>query len=111
MKKEIQDKKIVKLLKDKEKLAQENVKLIKEMEELEKQFNKNAGKVKRIDEKVRPKVLDIVSKTTLGEYDELSRVFNDKGTWKMEFVDRLEEFKKMFKNRGNENTADKQSSK
>jgi hypothetical protein len=102
MKKEIQDKKIIELLKDKEKLAQDNLKIIKDMEELEKQFNKNAGKVKRIDEKVRPKILDIVSKSVLGEYEELSRVFNDNGTWKMEFVDRLEEFKKMFNNRGKE---------
>ncbi|MDA3802825.1 MAG: hypothetical protein PF488_02925, partial [Patescibacteria group bacterium] len=69
------------------------------MEKLEKIVNKIAGKIKMLDEKVRPKILEIVSKTTLNEYEELTRVFNDKGKWTMEFSDRMEEFKTNWENR------------
>ncbi len=99
MKKEIQDKKIIKQLKEKESLAQENVKILKEMEELEKKVNKNSGKLKRIDEKVRPSILREASKIVLKEYEELTRVFNDNGKWTMEFTDQLEVFKNNWKKR------------
>jgi histidyl-tRNA synthetase len=96
---ELQDEKILEKLKKKEKLAAENLDAIQEMEKLEKIVNKNAGKIKMLDEKVRPKILEIVSKTTLNEYEELTRVFNDKGKWTMEFSDRMEEFKTNWENR------------
>lgn len=103
---ELKDSKILEQLQKKQKLANENLDFLKEMEALEKKVNKNAGKIKMIDEKVRPKILTEVSKTTLNEYEELSRVFNDKGKWTMEFVDRLEEFKTNWENRKKENKKD-----
>ena len=97
MKKLITDKKILELLKKKEVLANKNLKILTEMDKMEKEVNSNGTKLKMLDEKVRPLILTEVSKTKIGEYDELSRVFNDKGKWTMEFIDRLEEFKNYWK--------------
>lgn len=99
MKKEITDKKILELLKKKEVLANENLSILTEMEKLETRVNSNAAKIKMLDERVRPLILREVSKIVIGEYDELVRVFNDKGKWTMEFINRLEEFKKNWSNR------------
>jgi len=99
MKKEITDKKILELLKKKEVLANENLSILTEMEKLETRVNSNGAKIKMLDERVRPLILREVSKIVIGEYDELVRVFNDKGKWTMEFINRLEEFKKNWSNR------------
>lgn len=100
---ELKDKKILEILKKKEALAKENLTMLEEMEKLEKKVNSNGTKIKMLDEKVRPKILTEVSKTTLNEYEELIRVFNDKGKWTMEFVDRMEEFKANWENRNKAN--------
>lgn len=105
--KKIEDKKILDILKKKNVFVLKNNDVLDKLAELEKQknkldaeFNANMSKAKIYDEKVRPLILDLVSKTVIGEYDELSRVFLDvDDTWKLEFVDRLEEFKKLFKDR------------
>jgi hypothetical protein len=89
----ITDKRILDNLKKKGELAQKNLKIIQEMEKMEKEVNKNASKLKMLDEKVRPLILEEVSKIVLTEYEELVRVFNDEGKWTMEFADQLETFK------------------
>jgi len=110
--KKIEDKRILDVLKKKNEFVVKNqvildkmAKLEKEMNKLNEDFNSNLSKTKVFDDKARPMILEVVSKTVLGEYDELARVFLDgEGTkstndWKMEFVDRLDEFKKLFKDR------------
>lgn len=98
--KKIEDKKTLDVLKKKNEFVVKNQNILTEMDKLEKEFNSNMAKTRILDEKARPFILNLVSKIALKEYDELSRVFLDKdGSWNMEFVDRLEEFKKSFKNR------------
>lgn len=98
---EIRDVAVLKLLTDKQTIAAKSIDLIKQMEEIEKETNKNAGLVKRIDEKVRPKISKLLP--NLGEFEQLSRVYCDKdGKWKMEIVDRLEQFKTNYKKAVNE---------
>jgi len=104
--KKIEDKKVLEILKKKNEYVVKNniildkmAKLEAEMKKLEAEFNTNMSKTKIYDEKVRPLILNLVSKTVLGEYDELSRVYLDKNEWNMEFVDRMEEFKTLFKGR------------
>ena len=104
--KKIDDKRILEVLKKKNEFVVKNTSILDKMTKLEKEmnilneeFNSNLSKTKIFDEKARPMILEVVSKTVLGEYEELSRVFLDKGEWKMEFTDRLEEFKKLFKDR------------
>lgn len=103
---EIKNKKIVDNLSKKEALAKDNLEILQEMEKLEKKVNSNGTKIKMLDEKIRPKILDEALKEDLGEYEELVRVFNDKGKWTMEFIDRMEEFKTNW-NKRNEDTPNK----
>lgn len=101
MKIEITNGKVLELLGKKDVLAKDNVRIIEEMNVLETQMNKNIAGLKRLDEKVRPKIIKIIPE--LKEYEQMSRVYEDKGKWYMEISDRLEEFKKRF----NENTNNK----
>ncbi len=108
MKIEITNSKILGLLGEKDYYAKDNVRIIEEMNVLEKQMNKNIAKLKRLDEKVRPKIIEIVPE--LKEYEQMSRVYGDKGKWYMEISDRLEEFKKRFNETKNEDTDNKPKS-
>ena len=101
MKIEITNSKILGLLEKKNYYAKDNVKIIEEMNALEKQMNKNIAKLKRLDEKVRPKIIKIIPE--LKEYEQMSRVYEDGGKWYMEIIDRLEEFKNRFKNENTDN--------
>lgn len=92
---EIKDETVLKILTEKQEIAGKNVELIKQLEEIEKETNKNAGLVARLDEKVNPKILKLLPK--LGEFEQLSRVYFEKGKWNMEIVDRLEQFKANYK--------------
>lgn len=93
---------VLNLLKEKQNLANRNLELVKDLEKIEQETNKNAGLVKRIDEKVRPRITKLLPK--LGEFEQLSRVFFDKdGKWKMETIDRLEAWKASFKQIEKEN--------
>ncbi len=65
------------------------------MEKLEKEFNKNIGLIKRVDEKVRPKITKLIP--PLGEFEQLSRVHLEGDKWLMEISNRLEEFKTNYK--------------
>lgn len=94
MKIEITNGKILDLLGKKDFLAKDNLRIIEEMNVLEKQMNKNIAHLKRLDEKVRPKIIKIIPE--LKEYEQMSRVYEDKGKWYMECIDRLEEFKNRF---------------
>ena len=105
MKIEITDGKILGLLDGKDILAKDNVRIIEEMNELEKQMNKNIAGLKRLDEKARPRIIKIIPE--LKEYEQMSRVYNDKGKWYMEITDRLEEFKKNYANMEQRKTEDK----
>ncbi len=95
MKIEIENQEKLNLLGRKNELVEKNLELLKEMEVIEKEHNKNVSLLKRLDEKVRPKITKIIP--PLGEYEQLSRVHNEKGKWYLEITDRLEEFKTAFK--------------
>ena len=99
MKNKITNKKILDILDTKNKYVIDNQNILQAMEKLEKEFNTNLGKAQRCDEKVRPLVKKEIEKITLGEFQELSRITKESGEWEMEIVDRLEEFKKLFKQR------------
>ena len=95
----IEDKKILKLLEEKQAMANKNLDILKKLEELEAEFNTNTGKVKRLDEKVRPLILKLIKDVPMEEYDELSKVSVTTDGCFLEIVNRLEEFKNMFANR------------
>jgi hypothetical protein len=98
MKLQIKDKKILKLLNDKSDNADKAYKKTEEMKEIEKEYNKLIGKVKRLDEKVRPLIKDYTKDVKFGEFEEISRIYkDDKGKWQIEITDRLKEFKEGFK--------------
>jgi len=99
MKIKIENKRVLKILEDKNKYVVANQNLLKEMNKLEKEFNTNMAKAQRADEKVRPIIKKDIAKIKLGEYEELSRLTNEKGYWELDIVDRLEEFKKAYKSR------------
>jgi hypothetical protein len=92
----ITDKKINDILLVKESISLENQNILVEMEKMEKKFQSNISKMARADEKARPLIKKIYSTLVIKEYEELSRVFNDGGTWTMEIADRMEEFKTLF---------------
>lgn len=103
---QITDKNILKKLKEKDEYVAEQQNILKEMEELEERFNKNMSTVKAIDEQVRPKILKKVKNLDLGEFEDLSRVHKDEdGNWYMEFTDRLEEFKRRWRENNSEEEA------
>lgn len=97
---EITDEKVLKLLAEKQEIANQNLKMVSELEAIEKETNKNAGLIARLDEKVRPKIFKLAPK--LGEFEQISRIYSENGKWKMEIVDRLEQFKTNYKKTVNE---------
>lgn len=101
MKIKIEDTKILSLLSEKNGLNEANTETLAKMEKLEKEFNTNLSKMKRLDEKVRPLIIKLLKDVKLGEFDELSRVAKDEKTkdWELEVVNRLDEFKVLFKQR------------
>lgn len=102
----IENQKILKLLNKKSELAEGNMELVAEMEKLEKEHNKTISLIKRIDEKVRPRIMKILPE--MGEYEQLSRVhLCDDGSWEFEIANRLEEFKNNYKKVINENSNNK----
>lgn len=98
---EIKNPEIVKILEGKNKKSNEILKIVKKMEKLEKDYQKLVGETKRADEKVRPLIKErYIDKTKLEEFEEVSRVHRaKKGVWQIEIVNRLEEFKELFKKR------------
>lgn len=96
----IENPKAKKLLERKWNSSSKVRKLLEEMEKIEEQYNEQASKTKRADEKVRPILNRIKDELDLGEYEEVSRVYkDDDGQWYFEIADRLEEFKEQFKER------------
>lgn len=93
----IEDTKLLKILNDKKNQADKAVKTTKEMQKLEKEYNKLVSKIKRLDEKSRPLIKKYIQDVNMGEFEEISRVFNEDGGWEIEIVDRLEQFKKQYK--------------
>ena len=92
----IKDKTISTILDNKQEYVNKNLELIKKIEVLQKEYDKNTGLLAREDDKLRTKVKKIMP--VLGEYEQVSRVYNDKGQWYFEIADRMEEFKARFIN-------------
>jgi hypothetical protein len=96
---EIIDEKILKLLNSKAEISAKALDLLKQQEEIEKQLNKCQAMHARIDEKVKPKIELLMKDVELKEFEQLSAVRQnpDDKKWYIEIVDRLEEFKLIFK--------------
>jgi hypothetical protein len=98
----VEDKKVLEMLTKRAKISVEQYELGKQMEELEKTFQTNLARYARIDEKVRPLVEKITDKIGLTEYEERSRIFQDKedeNIWYIEIMDRMDEFKERWAKR------------
>jgi hypothetical protein len=98
---QIEDKKVLDILNEKEVIGKDQIRISAEMEALEKQFNENMARYKRIDEKARPLIKKIYSKIEMSEFEEVSRVHQDEKdmSWWIEVADRLQEWKLSWANR------------
>ena len=93
----LEDKKIIKLLNEKAEISKKQTAITDQMTKLEQEFNKNISNYARIDERVRPMVLAIVDGMELGEFEQLSKVHQEKKDWFIEIADRLEELRQAIK--------------
>jgi len=93
----LEDKKIIKLLNEKAEISKKQTAITDQMTKLEQEFNKNISNYARFDEKARPMILKIVEGMELGEFEQLSRVHQEKNNWFIEIADRLEELRQAIK--------------
>jgi len=93
----IEDKKITTLLNEKSEISKRQKAITDEITKLEQEFNKNMGLYARIDEKARPLVLKLVEKEEMGEFEQISKVSEEKKGWFIQIADRLEELRERMK--------------
>jgi len=100
----IDNNKVLEILNKKSDLSKETQKILDRLQviedegkKLEKEFNIYLGKTKLLDDKSRPHLKKIIDKIELGEYEQVSRVFQDGKDWVIEIADRMEEFKEAMK--------------
>ena len=110
---EIEKSKAKKLLEVKYDNSVEVRKCIKKMKKAEEKYKSFVSKTERADERVRPELIRIKDKLDLEEYEQVSRVYKDEkdGLWYFEISDRMEEFKKRFKEDEEKQEDEKQAKK
>lgn len=102
---QIKNKSILNILDKKKDISEKQAVILEEMrvyeeksKACEKEFNTLLTKAQMIDEKAKPLIKEIVDKIELEEFEEISKVHQDEdGTWNIIVANRLEEFKKWFK--------------